>query len=88
MLWLCCGCVVAVLWLCCVVLWLYFVVLWLCYVVPVHRRYFAMVRCAAAGVSLHDVEAHLNRRSLKLSRRPGHAKPERVAAAEKELGLA
>ncbi len=39
------------------------------------------VRCAAVGVTLPMVEGHLDRRSLKLKRRPGNAKPERVAAA-------
>lgn len=47
--------------------------------------YFAMVRCAAAGVKLADIERHLDRRSLKIKRRPGNAKPARIAAAEKEL---
>lgn len=36
--------------------------------------YFAMVRMAAAGVSLSEVEKHLDMRSLKVSRRPGDAK--------------
>eukprot|EP00400_MALV-I_sp_L67-5_P000316 gene316-1141_t len=36
--------------------------------------YFAMVRCATAGVSLDDVEQVLDRRSLKVTRRPGKAK--------------
>ena len=31
--------------------------------------YFAMVRCAAAGVGLVEIEQHLDRRSLKLKRR-------------------
>eukprot|EP00939_MAST-03C_sp_MAST-3C-sp1_P001053 g1053.t1 len=37
--------------------------------------YFAMVACARAGVRLADVYAHLDRRSLKIKRRPGNAKP-------------
>ncbi|KNC87149.1 hypothetical protein SARC_00730 [Sphaeroforma arctica JP610] len=36
--------------------------------------YFAMVKCAAENVELRDVEAHLARRHLKLTRRPGNAK--------------
>jgi phosphoribosyl-ATP pyrophosphohydrolase len=39
--------------------------------------YFTMTAMARAGVSLADVEAELDRRSLKLTRRPGDAKPER-----------
>ncbi|KAI9325110.1 histidine biosynthesis trifunctional-protein [Zopfochytrium polystomum] len=37
--------------------------------------YFALVKCAANGVSLADVEKHLDRRSKKVTRRPGNAKP-------------
>jgi len=37
--------------------------------------YFALVAMARAGVSLAQVEAELDRRSLKLVRRPGDAKP-------------
>ncbi len=37
--------------------------------------YFALVAMARAGVSLADVEAELDRRSRKLVRRPGDAKP-------------
>lgn len=48
--------------------------------------YFALVACARAGVGLADVEAHLDRRALKLARRPGDAKPARIAAAAAELG--
>jgi phosphoribosyl-ATP pyrophosphohydrolase/phosphoribosyl-AMP cyclohydrolase/histidinol dehydrogenase len=48
--------------------------------------YFAMVRCVAAGVSIADVEACLDRRALKVSRRPGNSKPERIAAAAAILG--
>lgn len=43
--------------------------------------YFALVRCAAAGVGIADVERHLDRRALKVKRRPGNSKPERIAAA-------
>jgi phosphoribosyl-ATP pyrophosphohydrolase/phosphoribosyl-AMP cyclohydrolase/histidinol dehydrogenase len=44
--------------------------------------YFAMVRCVAAGVSLQDVERYLDARALKLARRPGNAKKERIEAAQ------
>ena len=37
--------------------------------------YFTLVAMARAGVSLEDVERHLARRALKVSRRPGNAKP-------------
>ena len=37
--------------------------------------YFTLVRMVAAGVSLQDVEAVLDRRALKVTRRPGNAKP-------------
>ncbi|KAL3895393.1 MAG: hypothetical protein SGPRY_013525, partial [Prymnesium sp.] len=47
--------------------------------------YFAMVRCVAAGVGIAEIESHLDRRSLKLQRRPGNDKKERNAAAEKIL---
>jgi phosphoribosyl-ATP pyrophosphohydrolase / phosphoribosyl-AMP cyclohydrolase / histidinol dehydrogenase len=43
--------------------------------------YFALVRCAKAGVSIADVEAHLDRRTLKVRRRAGDSKPYRIAAA-------
>ena len=36
--------------------------------------YFAMVRCAVAGVSLDDVQQVLDKRALKVTRRPGKAK--------------
>jgi len=39
--------------------------------------YFTMTAMARAGVSLSDVEAELERRALRLTRRPGDAKPER-----------
>ncbi|KXS10686.1 PRA-PH-domain-containing protein [Gonapodya prolifera JEL478] len=49
--------------------------------------YFALVRCASMGVSLTDVEAHLDRRARKMSRRPGNAKPKWTTTTEnaKEL---
>ncbi|CAM9377277.1 unnamed protein product [Laminaria digitata] len=45
-----------------------------------------MVRCAAAGVSWEDVEKELDMRSLKLKRRPGNAKAERIAEGDRILG--
>jgi len=48
--------------------------------------YFAMVRVVAAGATLADIEAHLDYRSLKVQRRPGNAKKERIEAAAKILG--
>lgn len=38
--------------------------------------YFAMTRCVAAGVSLVDVGASLDRKAKKISRRKGDAKPQ------------
>ena len=43
--------------------------------------YFAMVRATAAGVSLDDAAAELDKRSRKVTRRKGDAKAERIAAA-------
>ncbi len=43
--------------------------------------YFALAACARAGVKLADVEAHLDRRTLKVRRRAGDSKPYRIAAA-------
>jgi len=37
--------------------------------------YFALVKCIANGVSLTDIESHLDKRSKKITRRPGNAKP-------------
>ena len=47
--------------------------------------YFTLVACARTGVSIADIEKHLDLRALKLTRRPGNAKPERVTAAEAVL---
>lgn len=47
--------------------------------------YFMMVRCAAAGVTLNEIEKQLDKRSLKVSRRPGNAKEWRSANAAKLL---
>ncbi|KAJ2712806.1 trifunctional histidinol dehydrogenase [Coemansia spiralis] len=43
--------------------------------------YFAMVKCAAHGVTLADVERSLDRKHLKVTRRPGNAKPQFIDAA-------
>ncbi|KAJ2751916.1 trifunctional histidinol dehydrogenase [Coemansia pectinata] len=45
--------------------------------------YFAMVKCAAHGVSLADVERSLDRKHLKVIRRPGDAKPGAIPAEPK-----
>ncbi|MFG0285057.1 MAG: phosphoribosyl-ATP diphosphatase [Phycisphaerales bacterium JB039] len=42
--------------------------------------YFTLVRMQAAGVDLEAVERELDRRALRLSRRPGDAKPGREAS--------
>ena len=36
--------------------------------------YFLMTRCIAENVTLYDIEKHLDKRSLKVTRRPGNAK--------------
>lgn len=38
--------------------------------------YFTMVKLAGSGIELSEVERELDRRALKLTRRPGNAKPE------------
>lgn len=38
--------------------------------------YFTLARCAAAGVTLDEIAAHLDRRALGVTRRGGDAKPE------------
>lgn len=38
--------------------------------------YFALTRCTAAGVSLKDIERSLDKKAMKISRRPGNAKPQ------------
>eukprot|EP01134_Creolimax_fragrantissima_P005933 CFRG5933T1 len=47
--------------------------------------YFTMVKCALEGVNLRDVEAHLARRHLKLTRRPGNAKVPLAPATTKTI---
>src|SRR5205085_2052841 len=37
--------------------------------------YFALVKCIANGVSLTDIESQLDKRSKKITRRPGNVKP-------------
>jgi phosphoribosyl-ATP pyrophosphohydrolase / phosphoribosyl-AMP cyclohydrolase / histidinol dehydrogenase len=44
--------------------------------------YFMLVRCAAAGVGMKEVNAWLDKRALKLKRRPGNAKAYRIAAGD------
>ncbi|KAJ2998674.1 trifunctional histidinol dehydrogenase [Globomyces sp. JEL0801] len=42
--------------------------------------YFALVKCVSEGVSLADIEKHLDKRSKKITRRPGNAKPAKTVA--------
>ncbi|KAJ1674695.1 trifunctional histidinol dehydrogenase, partial [Spiromyces aspiralis] len=42
--------------------------------------YFALAKCAASEVSLADIEANLDRKHRKLTRRPGNAKAREVTA--------
>ena len=44
--------------------------------------YFTMTRCVAAGVGLREIEQHLDRRTFKVTRRPGNAKEWRTKNAE------
>jgi len=44
--------------------------------------YFALTRCVAAGVGLREIEQHLEKRTFKVTRRPGNAKEWRTQAAE------
>ncbi|CAJ0836552.1 9655_t:CDS:2 [Entrophospora sp. SA101] len=37
--------------------------------------YFTLAKCVANGVSLSDIESHLDKRAKKISRRPGDVKP-------------
>ncbi|KAI9011115.1 histidine biosynthesis trifunctional-protein [Gaertneriomyces semiglobifer] len=46
--------------------------------------YFALTRCTAAGVTLADIEKHLDRRSKKVNRRAGNAKPKWDFAAKEK----
>jgi histidinol-phosphate aminotransferase len=46
--------------------------------------YFALVAAAKAGVSLADVERELDRRALKVQRRPGNAKPHIVSMLQEQ----
>lgn len=50
--------------------------------------YFAMTRCVAAGVGLTEIEQHLDRRTYKVTRRPGNAKEWRTKNAEDILAKA
>ncbi len=44
--------------------------------------YFLMARCVAAGVGMADIEGWLNKRALKIKRRPGNAKAHRIDVAD------
>jgi phosphoribosyl-ATP pyrophosphohydrolase / phosphoribosyl-AMP cyclohydrolase / histidinol dehydrogenase len=44
--------------------------------------YFMLVRCAAAGVGMQAVNAWLDKRALKMKRRPGNAKAYRIEAGD------
>ena len=50
--------------------------------------YFAMVAAVKRGATVARIDAHLDARALKLSRRPGDAKAERIQAAAHILGAA
>ncbi|TRM67731.1 histidinol dehydrogenase-domain-containing protein [Schizophyllum amplum] len=43
--------------------------------------YFALTKCVAAGVSVADIERSLDRKALRVTRRPGNAKPQFVKPA-------
>jgi len=47
--------------------------------------YFALVKCAASGVTLAEVEDVLDKRSLKTKRRAGDAKPGKLEEAQQAL---
>eukprot|EP01035_Chromulina_nebulosa_P018450 gene18450-24157_t len=47
--------------------------------------YFLMTRCVAAGVELSDIQRHLDKRALKVTRRPGNAKEWRNQQAQEIL---
>ena len=47
--------------------------------------YLMMVRCIAAGVTLVDIEKHLDKRTLKFTRRQGNAKEWRSEKAAESL---
>ncbi|KAJ2159300.1 trifunctional histidinol dehydrogenase [Coemansia sp. RSA 552] len=49
--------------------------------------YFAMVKCAAHGVTLADVERNLDQKHRKVVRRPGNAKPGAIAEALKDQAV-
>ncbi|KAF0341585.1 histidinol dehydrogenase-domain-containing protein [Gigaspora margarita] len=49
--------------------------------------YFALVKCVANDVSLTDVEAHLDKRAKKVTRRPGNAKSQWDISAKKTMEI-
>ena len=48
--------------------------------------YFTLTRCTAAGVSLKDIERSLDRKAMKITRRPGNAKPRWMSKSESSQG--
>ncbi|KAH7914192.1 histidine biosynthesis trifunctional-protein [Hygrophoropsis aurantiaca] len=44
--------------------------------------YFALTKCAAAGVSIKDIERSLDNKAKKITRRPGNAKPQWSSKSE------
>ncbi|CAG8507273.1 9479_t:CDS:2 [Funneliformis caledonium] len=46
--------------------------------------YFSLVKCVTNGVSLKDIETQLDKRSKKITRRPGNAKPKWDVASTKQ----
>ena len=48
--------------------------------------YFMMTRCIAGGIGLKEIETHLDKRSFKITRRPGNAKEWRTHKAKEILG--
>jgi len=48
--------------------------------------YFALTKCIAAGVSLDDVERNLDKKSLKVLRRPGNAKDKWLKQSKESSG--
>ncbi|KAL1747727.1 histidinol dehydrogenase-domain-containing protein [Schizophyllum fasciatum] len=44
--------------------------------------YFALTKCVAAGVRVADIERSLDKKNMRVTRRPGNAKPQFVKAAQ------
>lgn len=49
--------------------------------------YFMMVKCVQGNVGLEDIERTLDKKSLKITRRPGNAKSVRIAEAEEIISF-